>query len=141
MVMSVVLGLLVALALSHGLSWFTGGMGVWLVLFALGIGMLWDSDAAAASAKVPPPETRISRPVAALGLCLIGMVWGGFLGMWLGSLGAGAAVLAVAPFAIGGLHARWYQRPVPVGYLAFVACSLLSGLGVVMGLVAVKGMG
>lgn len=145
LVVSLAACLLAAVVLAQLVPWFTGGMGLWLVLFACGVGMLWEGDASAGAATAPaasaaigearPQGMLISRPVAALGLCLIGMVWGGLLGMWMGSLWAGTAVLVAASFAVGMLWAWGLQRPVPWAYMAFAACALLSGAGVLRVLV------
>ncbi|MFN9472129.1 hypothetical protein [Acidovorax sp.] len=144
-------GLLAAVVLAQQISWFTGGMGLWMVLLALSIGMLWHGDAfagatpaavsSAAVAGERPRGERISRPFAALGLCLTGMVWGGLLGMGAGSLWAGAAVLAAATFAVGLFWAWRSPRPVPWGYMAFAGCALLSGPGGIWVLAEIAGRG
>ncbi len=139
-VVSLAVGPLAAWALAHGISWFTGGMGLWLVLLALGAGMLWEGSTAARAAGVPAQEPSISKPVAALGLCFMGFVWVGVVG-WIAPLWACLVLLAAAPFAVGGLRALLYQRPVSVGYMVFAACALLSGVGTVWGLTTVVGAG
>jgi hypothetical protein len=143
LVVSLAAGLLAAVVLAQLVPWFTGGMGLWLVLFACGVGMLWEGDASAGAApaasaaigEARPQGMLISRPVAALGLCLIGMVWGGLIGWWAGALWVGAAAVAVAPLPIAFLWALGNGRPMPWGYTAFAACALLSGVGVLWGLV------
>lgn len=155
LLLPLLLGLLAAVALAQWVDWFTGGMGIWLVLGAAGIGILWHADAQAAAAGKPatvhtPVGTpadfawqgepwNISRPIAALGLCLLGLVWGGLIGWWTGALWVGAAVVAVAPLPITFLWALGRRRPMPWGDTALAACALLSGVGVLWGLVHAMG--
>lgn len=155
LLLPLLLGLLAAVALAQWVDWFTGGMGIWLVLGAAGIGILWHADAQAAAAGKPatvhtPAGTpadfawqgepwNISRPIAALGLCLLGLVWGGLIGWWTGALWVGAAVVAVAPLPIAFLWALGSRRPMPWGDTALAACALLSGVGVLWGLVHAMG--
>lgn len=139
------LGLLAAVALTQWVAWFTGGMGIWLVLLAAGIGILWHADVQASAAGKPMAATTptgtaadfawqgepwsISRPIAALGLCLLGLVWGGLIGWWSGTLWAGAAAVALAPPPLAFLWALGNRQPMPWGYTAFAAAALLSGVG------------
>ena len=140
LLLPLLLGLLAAVALAQWVDWFTGGMGIWLVLGAAGIGILWHTPVGTPADFAWQGEPwNISRPIAALGLCLLGLVWGGLIGWWTGALWVGAAVVAVAPLPIASLWALGSRRPMPWRDTALAACALLSGVGVLWGLVHAMG--
>ncbi len=78
-------------------------------------------------ARVQPPP--ISRPVAFLGLLLIGLSWGGLASGFLRSALLGGAAL-VGAVAVEGLWRRFVLgRPVSPGDLVFACVAPLSGFG------------
>jgi len=124
----VLLSVAVAVAASHALSWFTGAAGLALVLVGFAFGLLWHGRAAVglalfASVAEPP----ISRPVAALGLALIGLFWGGLLSAFASSPVTGGLLLAACPFAVAVLRAALLKHRPHWAYACFASFALLVG--------------
>lgn len=103
-----------------------------LVLFGVGFGCIWQGrwlTGIPLFASVPSPP--ISKPIAFLGLALIGALWGGFAAEVLGSIVSGVLAL-IAVVALGGAWSTVVlKRHASLGNLVFFVFSLLFGLGAV----------
>lgn len=139
LLLSVGVSLLLALALSQAFAAFTAGYCIALVVLGTGFGIVWHSRAEAGMGLLAPvPPTPVSKPVAFLGLLLIGFFCGGLASAFLGSSILGAVAL-VSSVAVVGLWCRFaLRRAVSLNYLAFACASLLSGLGMLLFLKALN---
>ena len=123
---------IVAIGLSQHFEWFTGYMGITLVLTVLGFGALWHGRASAGvglTERVPIPP--ISWPVVFLGLVVIGLFWGALLTAILGST-TSAVLLAAAPYIVGCLRTWLLRVRFRPGYLTMCAAALLTGFGALL---------
>lgn len=123
--------LIVAILLAKYVSWFTGGLGLAVVLVAFGAGLLWESSARSQGAKPTPATVKLSTPVATLALAFFGAVAGSWAGAAAGSLAAGALVLVIAAATVAIYTSHVGKRPFAWGSFAHSAVSTLSGLGCV----------
>ena len=139
LLLSVGVSLLLALALSQAFAAFTAGYCIALVLLGTGFGIVWHSRAEAGIGLLAPvPPTPVSKPVAFLGLLLIGFFCGGLASVFLGSSILGAVAL-VSSVAVVGLWCRFaLRRALSLNYLAFACASLLSGLAMLLFLKALN---
>lgn len=128
--MAVAIALVVAVLLAHQVSWFSGGHGVAVVLFAVGAGLLWESSARSSGCP-RAPEVKLSAPVATLGLALFGAITGGWASAAARSVAAGAISLVVAAWAVGVYTSRVKKRPFAWRSFLHAVLSLLVGLGCV----------
>lgn len=133
LLLSVGVTVLLALALSKAFAAFTAGYCIALVLFGTGFGIVWHSRAEAGVGLLAPvPPTPVSKPVAFIGLLLIGFIYGGLASGILGSPILDAVTL-VSSIAVVGLWYRFaLRRSVSLSYLAFACGSLLSGLATLL---------
>jgi uncharacterized membrane-anchored protein len=139
MLVSLVAGVIGAVFLAAHVPWFSGGMGVWMVILSTVGGLVWEAQAEQAAQRRAARGQRASKVFLALLLCAAGVAWM-FMGRPLvGSLEGRLAVLACAPFAVGGLYALVFWRPVPIRFLLFAAASLWSGAGALWWLLAAQG--
>ncbi|MDR2838653.1 MAG: hypothetical protein LBV49_08865 [Azonexus sp.] len=126
---------LLCLALASIFGFLVGNLlgpvvGFSILFFGVGFGLIWQGRTMTGIplfASVPSPP--LSKPVAFLGLALIGAVWGGFAGELLGSALAGAAILAAATCLLGAWLTVISKQHGLIGHLVFAGFSLLSGLG------------
>ena len=93
------------------------------LLTGIVVGMVWQSG----PTRRLGPEVRLSRPVAFLGLALIGAVWGGLGAIGFGSASISFVVLVLAPFLLAPLLGGYLGRKFSVGQLSFASCSLVIG--------------
>ena len=122
-------GAIASVWLSQRIDGFTGYMGIGLTLAFVGFGVLWQGRTSAGlglTERVPAP--KISAPVVFLGLVLVGLFWGGLLSLVFGSTTA-AAVLASAPYVVGGIRSLAHDVRPGVGFLTMCATALLVGFG------------
>jgi hypothetical protein len=140
MLVSIALGIAGAILLASQIDWFSGGMGVVLVLLSFGAGLAWEGQAAQAAEKRTAEQGhRVFKVFLALVLCAVGLVWMFTAGPWVSSIEGRLAVLGGTPMAVGGLYALVFWRPVPVRPMLFAACSLLSGPATLTGLLVAQG--
>ena len=132
LLLSVGVSVLLALVLSQVFVAFTAGYCIALVLLGTGFGIVWQSRAEVGVGLLAPVQPApVSKPVAFLGLLLIGFFWGGLASWFLDSTILGAITL-VSSVAVVGLWYRFVlRRPASVGYLAFASASLLLGFALV----------
>lgn len=139
MLVSLVAGAIGAVFLAAHVPWFSGGMGVWMVILSTVAGLVWEARTEQAAQRRAARGQRASKVFLALLLCAAGLAW-----MFMGrplveSLEGRLAVLACAPFAVGGLYALVLWRPVPIRPLLFATASLWSGAGALWLLLAAQG--
>ena len=139
LLVSLLLGAAGAVFLAAQLSWFSGGMGLVMVLLSFGAGLLWEGRAEQAAQRRAARGERLSRVFLALLLCAAGLVWMFTARPLVASVEGRLAVLACAPFALGGLYALVFWRPVPLRPLLFAAASLCSGAGALWWLLVAQG--
>ena len=139
LVASIALATIGAIFLAHQLSWFSGGMGLVMVLVSFGAGLLWEGRAEQAAQRRAARGERLSRVFLALLLCAAGLMWMFTARPLVASVEGRLAVLACAPFALGGLYALVFWRPVPLRPLLFAAASLCSGAGALWWLLVAQG--
>ena len=133
LLLSAGVSIVLALVLSNAIAAFTAGYCITLVLLGTGFGIIWHSRAEAGVgllAPVQPPT--ISKPVAFLGLLLIGFFWGSFASGFLGSPILGGVALVCAVVVVGLWYRFVLRRLASVDYLAFACASLLSGLALLL---------
>ncbi|MES2612151.1 MAG: hypothetical protein V4679_18005 [Pseudomonadota bacterium] len=136
---SLLAGIVAAVLLAAHVPWFSGGMGLAVVILSPVAGMAWEARAEQTAQRRAARGQRASKVILALLLCAAGLAWM-FMGRPLvGSLEGRLAVLASAPFAVGGLYALVFWRPVPIRPLLFAAASLWSGAGALWWLLAAQG--
>jgi hypothetical protein len=122
-----------ALLLSHFIAPFTAEYGITVAILGIAFGVYWQSRAdAGLSINEKVEEQKISRPIAFLGLALIGLVCGAGLAELFDSRLLGAAAL----LACATLLALWrhHTKPPPIsrGALAFTLVALLAGYSVLL---------
>lgn len=121
--------LLVAILAARYVSWFSGGLGLAVVLVAFGAGLLWESSASSRGAKPPAAAVKLSAPVTTLALAFFGAVAGSWASAAAGSLAAGALALVIVAAAVAVHTSRVEKCPFVWGSFAHSAISLLLGLG------------
>lgn len=139
---SIALGVVAAILLASHVAWFSGGMGLVLVLLSAGAGLLWEGQAAKNAEKQGAEQGyRVFKEYVALALvlCVVGLVWMFTAGPWISSIEGRLAVLGGTPMAVGCLYALVFWRPVPLRQKLSAACSLLSGAGALVGLLVAQG--
>ncbi|EJE50066.1 hypothetical protein PMI14_05352 [Acidovorax sp. CF316] len=124
MLVSLVAGVVAAVLLAAHVPWFSGSMGLAMVIVSPVAGMVWGARAEQVAQRRAARGQRASRVFLALALCAAGLAW-----MFMGrplveSLEGRFAVLACAPFAVGGLYSLVLWRPVPIRPLLFATASL-----------------
>lgn len=127
-VVSTLVACAVALLLNNLVPAFTAGHGLSLVVTAIVFGIYWQGRAEAGlSITERMEEPVISRPVAFLGLALIGALWGGGFAYLLRSALAGGLALCCA-VALVALWRHIVQRQsTRANAIAFALFSLLMG--------------
>jgi hypothetical protein len=119
----------VAFGLSKAFA-FNPGLGMFFNLFLLGtsFGVVWQTRSeAGVKLTAPFQPTKVSKPIAFLGLAVVGALLGAIESSIFGSaiLGTLALVVAVAIIAL------WYRfalrQEVSQSYLIFLAASLIIG--------------
>lgn len=119
-----------ALVLSNFFVGFTAGYCIILVLLGTAFGLIWQGRVEAGTVPTDSvPETKISHPVAFMGFAVIGLFCGGTASFLLHSEILAALALVFAVASVGAWYKWGLNRAVSIGYLAFVAVSLLIGYG------------
>lgn len=137
LLLSVAIGIAVSFLLSNAIAWFGSGSSIALVLVAFAFGLLWQGRAAEGVRLFERvPEPPISRPVAAMGLAMIGFVWGGWLALWTGSLIASAAILVGLSVLVATIMAATQRRSIGLSRLVFSTSCLLAGFAGLLALQA-----
>lgn len=135
--LSIVISIGLATILSSLIAPFTAGYCITLVIFGTAFGLYWQGRGEAdlsLGAKVEEP--KISRPVAFMGLAVIGFFCGGVIAELLHSKALGAIALVVGVCAVSIWYRFAQQRLIASNSLAFSAVSLLSGYGALLALLA-----
>lgn len=128
-----------AFFLAAHVPWFSGGMGLSMVILSTGAGLVWEARSEQAAQRRAAQGQRVSRVFLALLLCAAGLVWMFTSGSLVSSLGGRLAILAGAPFAAGGLYALVFWRPVPLRPMLFAAVWLCSGVCALLWVLASQG--
>ena len=137
LLLSVATGIAASFLLSNAIAWFGSGASIALVLVAFAFGLLWQGRAEAGVGLFERvPEPPISRPVAAMGLAMIGFIWGGWLAVWTGSSIASAAILVGLCVLVVTILAATQRRPVGLSRLVFSTSCLLAGFAGLLALQA-----
>lgn len=136
---SLVAGVVAAVLVAAHVPWFSGGMGLAMVILSPVAGLVWEARAEQTAQRRAARGQRASKVFLALVLCAAGLAWMSMGRPLVGSLEGRLAVMACAPFAVGGLYALVFWRPVPIRPLLFAAASLWSGAGALWWLLAAQG--
>jgi hypothetical protein len=97
------------------------------VFVAASVGITWHVGVLSARERsAGGREAKISKPIAFLGIALIGGLWGGLAESALGLTAAAFAILLV-PWFLGPLFATISKRPVPVRSIAFATAAATVG--------------
>ncbi|MGJ7567181.1 hypothetical protein ACSFBM_25255 [Variovorax sp. GB1R11] len=129
-VLAGVLGLSAALLLAMVFPAFGVGPVALVTLLSFTAGMVWH---AAAASPTPPPGTKapeekpVSRPLAFVGIAVMGVMWGSVAHYLLDSRIIALLLLVAAPFAFGPLAGVATRRPVYLNDLLFTSAALGAG--------------
>ena len=127
------LTIVAAVALARSADWFTGGYGIAMVLVGLGIGLLWEGDAAKPKAESQAgARSNLSSPVLALALWFFGAIVGSLTIAITGSRVAAAALLFFGILTVYVYLLRVGQQRMTPRKFVLSAASLLLGLGTVL---------
>jgi hypothetical protein len=137
--LSILASVALALILSSLIAPFTAGYCITLVIFGTTFGLYWQGRGEAGlslGAKVEEP--KISRPVAFMGLAIIGFWCGGMIAELLHSKALGAIALVAGVGAVSIWYRFAQQRLITSNSLAFSALSLLCGYGALLAFLAFR---
>jgi hypothetical protein len=129
-VLATVTGLAAGLLLALIFPVFAGGPVILVALMSFAAGMVWH---AAATSPTPPPGTKtpeekpISRPLAFVGIAVMGLMWGSVAHYLMDSRLVALLLLVAAPFALGPLAGVATRRPVYLNDLLFASVALGAG--------------
>lgn len=122
-----------ALLLSRFIASFTAEYGIAVVILGIAFGSYWQGRAEAGlTINEKVEEQKISRPVAFLGLALIGLICGaGFAELFDSRLFGAVALLSCA-----ALITLWYRQtrrqPISRSAFAFALVALLAGYSILL---------
>ena len=138
LVLSTVGSIALAFTLSTFIPFFTAAYCVTLVTCGFAFGLVWQSRADSGLALTQKTKNQeISKPVAFIGLALIGLITGGFFAELFGSGFIGAVALSVCT-ALVALWSRFTMRPTGLRSFVFSLISLLVGYSMLLALTAWK---
>jgi hypothetical protein len=131
LVVSTLGAIALATVLSNLIPQFTAEYCITLVIVGTTFGIYWQSRAESGlSLTEKVEEPAIARPVAFVGLALIGLVGGGFFGALFASKAGGAIALILC----AGIIALWFhltkKPPITRRSFAFSVFALLAGYSV-----------
>lgn len=138
-----VLATLVGLSFGLLLGWIFPALGIGVAvlttLISMVAGLTWESMAATSGSApgVPKAEEQpISRPIAFLGIALIGMMWGGVADYLLDSRLIAFLLVVVSPFVVLPVFGAVTRKPVFINDMLFATIALVSGIAVPWAIVA-----
>lgn len=103
--------------------------GLIVALVVIGFGLLWEANAGkGGKAFALAPSPPIARPIAFLGMALIGVFWGGFLAEFLGSIWVAVAIVVATGGACSFWVARLNNASLHAGTITFMTAAFLAGL-------------
>ena len=138
LVLSTVGSIALASALSTFIPLFTAAYCITLVTCGFAFGLVWQSRADSGLALTQKIKNQeISKPVAFIGLALIGLIAGGLFAELFGSVFIGAVALSVCA-ALVALWSRFTLRPTGLRSFVFSLISLLVGYLMLLALAAWK---
>ncbi len=129
-VLATVTGLSAALLLAWVIPAFGGGPVVLVSLLSFTAGMVWH---AAATSPVLPAGTKapdgkpVARPIAFLGIAVMGAAWGSVSYYFTGSALIAGLLLVAVPLVLGPAAGALTRKPVYVSDLVFVSVALVAG--------------
>ncbi len=129
---SLAASIVVAVLFSRFVPFFDATAAITTVILGLTFGIGWHvrSDEGRGSTEGSRWKTpALSRPVAAVGPMLLGLVWGGLLVTLTGSYGRSTLVLLLTAMPLLALNRTRLRPAIPVGSLVLAYALLLAGLG------------
>jgi hypothetical protein len=129
-VLATVAGLSAALLLALVIPAFGGGPVALVTLLSFAAGMVW--HAAVVSPGPPagtkaPEEKPVARPIACVGIAVMGMAWGSVSHYLTGSTLIAVLLLVAMPLVLGPAAGAVTRKPVYLGELLFVSAALVAG--------------
>jgi FtsH-binding integral membrane protein len=123
-------GLSVALVLAWLFPAFGIGAGMLLTLVALTAGLVWEAKAASQDSPPGAPKAEdqpVSRPIAFLGIAVMGTMWGSVASYLLDSSVIALLLLVALPFVLGPVVGAVTKKPIFLNDLLFAAVALALG--------------
>lgn len=136
-VIAILAGLLISSILGLLVPTFGATAAILLTVIAFGVGIGWHVSATTPAAKpgeVTAENQPISRPIAFLGLALVGILWGGLVEYATGSYWIAFAVLLVTPFLLGPVADVLTRQPVYLKDLIFTSAAMVLGAATPFGI-------
>ncbi|MFM9923748.1 hypothetical protein VLK31_12225 [Variovorax sp. H27-G14] len=129
-VLATVTGLSVALLLAWVIPAFSGGLVALVTLLSFAACTVWHAAATSPVSPAgtrPPEEKPVARPIAFLGIAVMGAAWGSVSHYLTGSALIAGLLLVAVPLVLGPAAGALTRKPVYVSDLVFVSVALVAG--------------